>query len=380
MKALKANKKPLLPFYVTRRANLSKPLSWAIRIGGILIAFLFAGIICSILSPGSFFAFFENLGKGCFDFTKPRLIVNLLASFSILLLIATALTPAFKMRYWNIGVEGQILMGCMAAAGVARFAPSDMPNALILVLALFASMLGSCVWAIIPSIFKAFFNTNETLFTLMLNYVAAIVAGMMISFWAKDGSQSFGVLTQGIFPSILPDYFKSASRMVLVIPIALVLFVGLYFFIEKSKIGYELSIIGQSRDTATYVGINFKKTTIITLGYSGLIFGIIGFLIVCGINYSFNSTIVGGQGFTGVLIAWLGHFQPGQIALYAFLSAVMNRGTTYAASQFNISSAQFSAICTGVFFFVIIACEFFSSYRINLRHKEKEIQAEVIEQ
>ena len=94
-------------------------------------------------------------------------------------------------------------------------------------------------------------------------------------------------------------------------------------------------------------------------------------MIVCGIHQSFNDSIVGGKGFTGVLVAWLGHFEPLEIALFSFIAAVMDQGTTTAASAFNISSTQFSAICTGIFFFIIIACEFFSRYQIKIHHKER---------
>ncbi len=365
MLKLGGHKKRSLPLYVTKRMGLSKKKYWLIRAGGIVLAFLAAGIMCSILAPGSFGTFFIELGRGCFDFTDIRTIIDLLVGFSILLLISLVITPAFKMRYWNIGAEGQILMGALAAAGVAKFCPSEMPNFLILVLACISAMAASAIWTLIPAFFKAFFNTNETLFTLMLNYVAAIIGAMCIFLWIKSGSQSFGMLTQGTFPKI----FRSSGT--LVIPIAIVLFFGMYFFLEKSKSGYEITVLGQSRDTALYLGMNPKKITIKAMLFSGALFGVIGFLIVCGVHRSFSATIVGGQGFTGVLIAWLGHFNPFQIALFAFLSAVMKQGTSNAASAVNISADQFAAICTGVFFFIIIACEFFSSYKINIRHEEK---------
>ena len=199
----------------------------------------------------------------------------------------------------------------------------------------------------------------------MLNYIASISAAMAISIWIKSGSGAFGILEQGTFPKIL------GSSGTLVILIAMILFAGMYVFIVKGKRGYEVSVIGESRNTAKYLGIKVNRTMIVTMLFSGLVFGIIGFLIVCGINRSFSPTIVGGKGFTGVLIAWLGHFQPLQIALFSFLAAMMERGTASAATIVNISSTQFSAICTGVFFFTIITCEFFSSYRIKLRHKAK---------
>ena len=356
-------------FYVTKRLDFDKRKYWLIRIAGILLAFLVAGITCAILKPGSFGMFYHELFRGCFDFTDISTIIDLLVSFSILLLISISLTPAFKMKFWNIGAEGQILIGALAAAGVAKFCPSEMPNIIILLLALMTAQAASTLWCLLPALCKSFFRTNETLFTLMLNYVAAILSSMCISIWIKSGSQSFGVLSQGVFPTIL------GSSGTLVILFAIVIFIGMFFFINFGKRGYEVSIIGDSAETARYVGINVRAVMVRTMGISGALFGTIGFFIVCGVHQSFSSTIVGGQGFTGVLVAWLGHFDPLEIMLFAFLSTVMSQGTTTAATAAKISSTQFSAICTGAFFFIIIACEFFSRYQIRV-HRDEGKEAE----
>ncbi len=365
MERVKTKRKPF-PLYLTKRLGLAKWKYWLLRVGGILLAFLFAGLVCNMLSPGSFGTFFAELGRGCFDFSDISSVIDLLVTFSLLLLVSIILTPAFKMRFWNIGAEGQILIGCMAAAGVAKFASPSLPNGLILVFALFAAMGASALWSLIPALFKAFFNTNETLFTLMLNYVATLAAALAISIWIKNGSQSFGVLTQGTFPLILDN------NGTLVVIFSALIFIGMFFYITRGKHGYEVGVIGESINTARYVGINVRWVMIRTMLTSGLLFGVVGFFIVCGVHQSFSKDIVGGMGFTGVLIAWLGHFNPLEIALFAFLAAVMDQGTTTAATAVSISSSQFTAICTGVFFFIIIACEFFSRYQIHLRPEWKK--------
>ena len=340
---------------------------WLIRVGGILLAFLVAGIVCTILAPGSFGLFFSELFRGCFDFSDISSVIDLLVTFSILLLITIALIPSFKMKFWNIGAEGQVLVGALVSAGIAKFAPSDMPNFVILMLCAVCSIIAGAIWSIIPAIFKAFFNTNETLFTLMLNYIATILGAMAISIWIKSGSQSFGVLSQGIFPEVLEN------SGTLVIPNVALVFIGMFFYTNRSKHGYELSVVGESLNTARYIGVNVRYVIIRTLVQGGCICGLAGFLLVCAVHQSFSSTIVGGQGFTAVLIAWLGHFDPMEAILFSFLTAVMEQGTVTAASAVNISSTQFSAICTGTFFFIIIACEFFSRYQIKIHHKEKEV-------
>ena len=361
------------PLYVTKKQGMATWKYWLIRAGGILIAFLLAGIVCTILKPGTFGTFYSELIRGCFDFSDITTIIDLLVLFSLFMLISLALTPAFKMKFWNIGSEGQILIACLVSAGIAKFAPSELPNFVILVLCCFGSILAGIVWSVIPAIFKAFFNTNETLFTLMMNYIATILSGLAVSIWIKNGSMSFGLLTQGVFPEILDN------SGTLVIVFALLTFVFMFFYIKKSIHGYEMSVVGESASTARYVGINIRRVTIRTMIFAGSIMGFIGFLIVCAINQTFNDSIVGGKGFTGVLIAWLGHFDPFEIALFSFLSAVMQQGTTTAASAVNMSSFQFSNICTGIFFFVIISCEFFSNYQIKM-HREKDFEAYFAEQ
>ena len=371
----KIKEKRAFPFYVTRKMGLAPWKYWLIRVGGILLAFLLAGIVCTILKPGTFGLFYAELFRGCFDFSDFSTIIDLLILFSYLLLVALALTPAFKMKFWNIGAEGQILFGALAAAGIAKFAPSDLPNIVVLLLCGLGGILAGIVWSAIPAIFKAFFNTNETLFTLMLNYVAVVLSAMCIDLWDKSGHKDYGLIDNGSFPEIL------GNQGTIMIVFAVLAFIFMFFYLKKSKHGYEMSVVGESIDTARYVGINDKVVTIRTMIMTGGIMGLIGFLLVCAVNQSFfaeinGATIVGGKGFTGVLIAWLGHFEPVEIALFSFLSAMMEQGTTTAASNpaINISATQFANICTGIFFFVIIACEFFSNYQIK-RHHDKEFDA-----
>ena len=356
----KEKKKYKFPFYVTKKLGLAPWKYWLIRVGGILLAFLLAGVVCTILKPGTFGLFYSELFRGCFDFSDISTVIDLLVLFSLLLLIALALTPAFKMKFWNIGAEGQILIACLVSAGIAKFAPNTLPNFVILIMCCVGSIVAGIVWSVIPAIFKAFFNTNETLFTLMMNYIATVLGGLAVSIWIKSGSMSFGLLKQGIFPEILDN------SGTLVIVFAALVFIYMFFYIKKSIHGYEMSVIGESVNTARYVGINVKKVIIRTMIMTGALMGFIGFLVVCAINQTFNDSIVGGKGFTGVLIAWLGHFEPVEIALFSFLAAVIEQGTTTAASAVNMSSFQFSSICTGIFFFVIIACEFFSNYQIKM--------------
>lgn len=362
-----------IPLYVTKRIGLATWKYWLIRLGGVLIAFLVAGITCTIIKPGSFGIFFSEMFRGCFDFTDITTIIDFLVSFGILMMIVIALIPAFKMKFWNIGAEGQILVGCLVSAGIAKFMPRGTSDTVILLVCCLAAMAAGIIWSVIPAIFKAFLNTNETLFTLMMNYIATIACGLAISTWIKSGSQSFGMLTQGTFPRIL------GTSGTIVIVFAVIIFVAMFLYILKSKQGYEISVVGESVNTARYIGINVKNVIIRTMIITGAICGLTGFLLVCAVNRSFSDTLVGGKGFTGVLIAWLGHFDPLEAAFYAFLSTIFERGTTTVGSAINVSSTQLSAITTGIFFFIIIACEFFSRYQIKI-HRKQKVEGEVVTQ
>lgn len=349
------------PFYIVKRMGMPTWQYWLIRVGGILLAFLAAGIAATLLRPGSFGTFYEQLFLGCFDPEDFGTVIDLLISFSIILIISLALVPAFKMKFWNIGAEGQVLVGALAATGIAKFMPG-VEDPIIWIVACLGAVAAGIIWSVIPAIFKAFFNTNETLFTLMMNYIAACLVSFFIALWIKDGSQTFGYLKQGLLPEIFDNGGTS------VIFVAILVFAALFFYIKFSKQGYEISVVGESLNTARYVGINVKKVVIRTMIITGAICGLLGFFIGCGVSGTLNSNLVGGRGFTGVLIAWLGHFEPLEVALFSFLNAIFERGCATAATKLDITDVQFTGICTGIFFFIIITCEFFSSYQIK-KHK-----------
>ena len=354
-----------LPFHIVKRLDMPKKQYWLIKIGGFLAAFLLSAVLCNILSPGSFGVFFERMAYGVYNPKDPKEIFDFIETAGLLILVAFALAPSFKMRFWNIGAEGQISIACLVTAGITYFMGNGKNDALVIIVCLFASILAGIIWAVIPAIFKAFFNTNETLFTLMMNYVATALISVCIAFWITNGSQTFPYLNNGGLP-ILFEIKYLFSIIIIVVVVALMI-----VYLKKTKHGYELSVVGASVNTARYVGINVKKVIIRTLILSGAISGLVGFLLVAGHHHSLTATLADGRGFTGVLIAWLGQFQPGQMILYGFLVAFFQRGSTKAASYAAISKTEFSAIVTGMFFLIVIATEFFVNYKIMFDKKEK---------
>ena len=369
MNNVKAKSHFKMPIHVVKKLDLPKSKYWTIKVVGILIAFLLSGLLCTIFAPGTFLTYYEKMAYGIVNPRNYETFMLFLETAGLLLLIAFALAPAFKMKFWNIGAEGQISVGCLVTAGIMFFmAKPDNSNQLLVIgLCLICSIIAGIIWALIPALFKAFFNTNETLFTLMMNYVAITLISIFISFWIKSGSQSFPTIHEGQFENIFGLKIKYLANII-VIAIVVVLMI---VYLKKTKHGYELSVVGASINTARYVGINTKKVIIRTMILSGAICGLAGFLLVSGHQHSLSASIVNGRGFTGVLVAWLGQFEPAMMALYAVLVAVFQCGSSKAASYVGISKTEFSAIVTGMFFLIIIATEFFINYSVIVNEDTK---------
>lgn len=354
------------PIYVVKKLDVSKKTYWFTKILGFLVAFLLAGLLCTILSHGTFGLFYEQMFLGCFDPEDFETFLEFLETAGLLLLVAFALAPAFKMRFWNIGAEGQILIGCLITAAITYFIPKGTSDWITIPICLVAAIIGSIIWAVIPAIFKAFFNTNETLFTLMMNYIAMAIISLCISIWVKSGSQVFPLLTNGNLPKLFNmEYIINLIIVAIIVAVMIV-------YLKKTKHGYELSVVGESVNTARYIGINVKKVIIRTLILSGAISGVVGFLLVAGHHHTLSTNLADGRGFTGVLIAWLGHFEPIQMIVYSFLVAFFQCGSKHAASYIGMSSSEFSAIVTGMFFLVVIASEFFVNYQL-LAHRDTAV-------
>ena len=358
------NKKVHNPLITISKQTNQKPwISWCIRIGATILALLVCAIVSTLLTKKDMGFFFTELFGGAFK--TPRRIWNLLEEMAMLLIIALAITPAFKMKFWNIGAEGQVLVGGLVSAGLMLNVGSKMPNGLLILIMLVLSILAGIIWAVIPAIFKAQWNTNETLFTLMMNYIAMKLVAYCISVWIKSGSGVIEELPYGNLPTI------GGQAYLLNIIIVAMLTVLVTLYLTKSKHGYELSVVGESLNTAKYVGINVKKVIIRTMILSGALCGIAGFLLVSGAAHTVTESTVGGRGFTAILVSWLAHFDPIFMILTSFLVAFITRGSAQVATKARLGNS-FPNIMTGIFFFFIIASEFFINYKVHFHFNFKK--------
>ena len=359
-------------FHLTKRATISPAKAWVIRILAVVLGLAVCGLVAYMLS--------DKLQQGkkdladfyyCFikgSFTTKRKIWKFLKNMAVLQCISLAVTPAFRMRFWNTGAEGQTLMGIWGAIAMAFYFGGKVPEWALLVMMFAAALLCSAVWALIPAIFKAKWNTNETLFTLMMNYVATYVVSYFLVVWVPSGSSSLGKLKHGALPSIGHDYL-------LIILIVLALTVLLYIYLRHSKQGYEISVVGESVRTAQYSGMNVSKVIIRTMIVSGLLCGLAGYLIGAGLDQSITTESVGGQGFTAIMVSWLAKFNPLVMLLTAGLISLLNQGAAQISQDFNVSGA-FPDVIVGIILFFIIGSEFFINYRIVMTrggHAGKEV-------
>ena len=363
------NKEPF--FHVVKRDALPWYQSIGIRIAAIVLALILCAIITTITTGINPIQVYQSIFIGAFGTTRKTWIT--LQNVSILLLISLALTPAFKMKFWNIGGEGQVLIGGLAAAACMICLDDKLPNVLVMVCMVIASLAAGIVWALIPAFFKAKWNTNETLSTLMMNYIATqLVAFFTIVWEVPKGSGKIGIINQDSNIGWLPQIF--GSKYLLSILVAVVITVFMYIYLNYSKQGYEISVVGESENTAKYVGIKVGKVIIRTMMLSGAICGLVGLLLVGSINHTVTTTIAGGQGFTAVLVSWMSKFNPLTMVLSSFLIIFMDRGASEISTTFGLNHS-YSDILTGIILFFIIGCEFFISYKLQFRKKaEKEEQ------
>ncbi|MCD8004173.1 MAG: ABC transporter permease [Oscillospiraceae bacterium] len=343
---------------IARRDDLGRGVRWAIRGGSFVAAILLGAIIFLAIGNNPLSAYSTilsgSLGKATALRQTAKIAVPLLGT-------ALAIAPCFKMRFWNIGAEGQITAGAVGATYFALFWYDSLPSPpLLVVMALAGAVLGG-VWALIPAVFKAKWGTNETLFTLMMNYIIiGVVRYLQGGPWeGKPGSQ---VITQFDSAATLPKVLGVHCGWIIV----LALTVAMFIYMKYSKHGYEISVIGESENTARYAGMNVPWIILRTAFLSGAISGLVGFIVVSGANYTLYDGVAAGVGFTAITVAWLAQLNPFAMVGISALLAVLEKGADTLQTRMSVP-ASISDIITGIFLFCMLGCEFFVNYRIILR-------------
>jgi len=362
-------KEPL--FHVVKRDNISFSRSVAVRLAAIVLALIVCAVIIVLLTGMNPLSVYGALWDGAVG-TSRRMWITL-RDAAILLCISFAVMPAFRMRFWNIGAEGQVLVGSMATAAVMIYGRA-LPSWALYILCPLAGLAAGMIWGMIPAFFKAHWNTNETLFTLMLNYIATQLVAFAIIFWENPkGSNSVGLINSKGKIGWLPSIGKNSYLLPILIVVGLAIL--LFVYMRYTKQGYEISVVGESENTAYYAGINVKRVIIRTMAICGALAGIAGYLLTAGVGHTISVGLAGGRGFTAIIVAWLGKLNPFTMMLVAFFLVFMEKGALEIASQFNLNENA-SEILTGVILFFILGCEFFINYRLEFRKPvKKEVKA-----
>ena len=354
------SKEPFLQ--ISKRRNGMK---WQERLGVRFIALILSLIVCGAvivalvkMNPVDVYRAIWDGAMG----TERRMWMTIRDTM-VLLCIAIGLAPAFKMKFWNIGAEGQILIGGACSAAVMIYAGDKMSPVLLLIVMLIASILGGMIWGMIPSVFKAYWNTNETLFTLMLNYVAMQVVTYCIVFWENPkGSNTVGIINQATQTGWLPQLFGQKYGWNVVI--VLILTVGMFVYLKYCKQGFEIAVVGESENTARYAGIHVKRVIIRTMAISGAICGIAGFVIVSGASHTISTATAGGCGFTAIIVAWLSKFNTFIMIAVSCGIVLMQQGAVQIATQYGLNENA-SDVLLGIILFFLIGAEFFINYKVK---------------
>lgn len=355
-----SHKEPLVR--IAKRDDIAGGKAWAIRVLSILLAICVGGLI--ILAMGhNPLAVYSDMFKGALGSkTGLRETVKIAVP---LLGCALAIAPAFKMKFWNIGAEGQLLAGGIAATYFALHYADTLSRPVLLVTMFLAAAVAGAFWGLIPAIFKAKWGTNETLFTLMLNYIAlGIEQYFQNGPWKDSRGTGFPIIAQFGKNAWLPKVFGVHAGWIVV----LVFVVLMFLYLKYSKQGYEISVVGESQQTARYAGMNVGKIIIRTMCVSGAIAGIMGFLVVSGADHTLHANTAGGVGFTAITVAWLARLNPIIMVFIAFFLAILTKGAGTIQTNFKIPDAM-ADVLTGIILFFMLGCEFFINYRLIFRGK-----------
>lgn len=362
---------------LAKRDAMPRQKTWLVRAAALLLALFLGGLIISITTYGAssfagiftnIFAAYGTLIDGALG--KPTAIRQTVKLAIPLLGTALAIAPCFKMRFWNIGAEGQITAGATLATYFALFWSDKMPPAMLLIVMALAGIIGGGLWALVPAFFKARWGTNETLFTLMMNYIIiGVVKWLQGGPWERmpRGSQQiaqFGPEAQ--LPRVAGVYCGWI--------IVLVLTVLMFLYMRYTKQGYEIAVVGESENTARYAGMNVGFIVMRTMFISGAISGLVGFMLVSGANGTLYDGVAGGVGFTAITVAWLSQLNPFAMVAVSGLLGVLEKGADTLQTRMAVP-ASISEIMTGLVLFAMLGCEFFINYRLIFRGRgQKEAE------
>ena len=385
------------PFvHLTKRAPVSALAGLLIRAGAFVFAVLLCAIVVWIMIGVDPITFLKTMFTGSFGIQRLENAKNFTSFWRIftssyfwttfktgckLLLLAVALAPAFKMKFWNIGAEGQFLAGAISATYIMFNYPGLNP-VVLLILMLVVSLIAGAIWGLVPALFKAKWGTNETLFTLMMNYIAIKIVDFFFNKW-RGTKSALGIINidseagwlRSLWKGSESAWFRNEDLIFMVT--VLIIAVLMYYFLRQPKPGYEIAVVGDSQNTAKYAGISVKKVIIRTMALSGALCGLCGFLCVSSQGHTVNSNLAGGYGFTAIIVAWLSRFNTFTMVGVSLLIVALENGSALMSNTYSDLgfSVAFGKIIVGVMLLFVIGCEFFINYKVVFRSRKTQKEA-----
>jgi len=347
----------ILPVRISKRDDVPKSKVALILIASILLALVFSGVVLLVFNLNPL-EVFGTIVKGSLG-SELRIQQTLIKAIP-LTIASLGILVAFKMKFWNIGGEGQIMMGALAASWVA-LNHGDLPRPVLLVLMAAAAIVGGGIWALIPAIFKARMGTNETIFTLMMNYIAIkLVTYLQYGPWKDPASKGFPKIPKFSDNAILPDVFGLHAGWVIMI----VLVIAIFLFMNYTKKGYEISVVGESLDTARYAGMNISAIILVAMTISGGMLGLVGMVQASAIEKTLTWGLSSGYGFTAIITTWLARLNAITTLFVCLAFALLLQGADYIQLALHVPSSV-AGLVQGIILFFVLGSDFFLRYRVQ---------------
>jgi simple sugar transport system permease protein len=350
------------------RTTASRWLSPALTIGAIVVALVISGAIIAIVGGDPVASYVHILNA---SFGSVGVLSDTLVKATPLILTGLACALAFRMRLWNIGAEGQFLLGAWGASAVVLFplVPAGTPAIVLIPLMMLGGMIAGGLWGLIPGILKARLGVNEIIVTLMLNYIALF----WIQFWVFGSWSESGFQQTRMFPkeawlprltdlaSINPAFSGLTVHLGFIFALAAAGIMNL--FLERSRYGFEIRLIGDSPRAARYAGIDIGKRIIVVFAISGALAGLAGMSEVNGAVHRLQDHISPGYGFTAVIVAYLAKFKPWRVVVASILF-----GALILAGR-EIQPSGVPAMIQGIILFTLIVADVLVRYRVRIERR-----------
>ncbi|MGN0519542.1 MAG: ABC transporter permease [Candidatus Fimenecus sp.] len=362
---------------VVKRDRIHPLLKVAFYLLAILLALTVGGILLFAIGVNPLVLYKDMFTIGMLGSRFAyKSVEGLLTVFVPLLITSLALSLSFKMRFWNIGGEGQFIIGALAAATVALKFGNSMSSLPLLLLMFVASMLCAGLYGGIVAMLNVRFRTNETLLTLMLNYIALY---LLRFFGETQASWNFYLSDESVRPvfqkfpeaAFMPTISIGKFSLNISFIFALLICVGVYFYLKKTKQGYEISVVGDSANTARYAGMNVSKIIVRTMFLSAALIGLAGGFYVSGAKV-LSTSVTNNVGWTGIIVAWLAKLNTFAIFGVALLISIMQYGVQAASTQFPIIDSNFADLLQGIILFFVLAADFFIRFKLVFRKNTKK--------